>query len=279
MRFDFPTIMVLLVVITGLIWAVDAAFFAPRRRLAQPEGADSDGGNSGESGGAAAAATAYQTPKIVEYARSFFPIFLIVLVLRSFVAEPFRIPSGSMMPTLLIGDFILVNKFGYGIRLPIADTKIIELGSPERGDVIVFRSPEDPATPFIKRVVGLPGDRIAYYNKVLYVNGEAAEQVILGNFSGTGSGTSMSGASLRKENLDGHVHEILVQPGASLFNFKMVVPEGNYFVLGDNRDNSRDSRFWGTVPDELLIGRAFLIWMSWDWGHGISWSRIGDSIQ
>ncbi len=250
MRFDFSTIMVLLVVITGLIWAVDAAFFAPRRRLAQPEGADSDGGNSGESGGAAAAATAYQTPKIVEYARSFFPIFLIVLVLRSFVAEPFRIPSGSMMPTLLIGDFILVNKFGYGIRLPIADTKIIELGSPERGDVIVFRSPEDPATPFIKRVVGLPGDRIAYYNKVLYVNGEAAEQVILGNFSGTGSGTSMSGASLRKENLDGHVHEILVQPGASLFNFKMVVPEGNYFVLGDNRDNSRDSRFWGTVPDE-----------------------------
>jgi signal peptidase I len=221
----------------------------------------------------------YRTPKVVEYARSFFPIFLIVLVLRSFVAEPFRIPSGSMMPTLLIGDFILVNKYGYGIRLPIIDTKIVDLGYPKRGDVIVFRSPENPATPFIKRVVGLPGDRIAYYNKTLYVNGEAAEQEILGTFSATGSGTSMSGASLRRENLDGHLHELLVQPGAPTMEGKLVVPEGNYFVLGDNRDNSRDSRFWGTVPDELLIGRAFKIWMSWDWGHGIKWSRIGDSIQ
>ena len=279
MRFDFPTIMVLLVVVTGLIWAVDAAFFAPRRRLARAEGAESEGAEEGNPGGAATAEPAYQTPKIVEYARSFFPIFLIVLILRSFVAEPFRIPSGSMMPTLLIGDFILVNKFGYGIRLPIVDTKIIDLGAPKRGDVIVFRSPENPATPFIKRVVGLPGDRIGYYNKVLYVNGKPAEQVIIGNYSISGSGASMSGASLRKENLDGHVHEILVQRGPPLFNAKMVVPENNYFVLGDNRDNSRDSRFWGTVPDELLIGRAFMIWMSWDWGHGITWSRIGDSIQ
>lgn len=276
MRFDFPTIMVLLVVVTGLIWAVDAAFFAPRRRLARAERAESDGGEGTET---AKMPEAYQAPKIVEYARSFFPIFLIVLVLRSFVAEPFRIPSGSMMPTLLIGDFILVNKYGYGIRLPMVDTKIIDLGSPSRGDVIVFRSPEDPATPFIKRVVGLPGDRIAYYNKVLYVNGEAAEQVVLGNFSGAGSSASMSGASLRTENLNGHIHEILVQPGAPTLEGKMLVPENHYFVLGDNRDNSRDSRFWGTVPDELLIGRAFLIWMSWDWGHGISWSRIGDSIQ
>ncbi len=279
MRFDFPTIMVLLVVVTGLIWAVDAAFFAHRRRLARAEGAEADGAEEGNPGSAATAEAAYQAPKIVEYARSFFPIFLIVLILRSFVAEPFRIPSGSMMPTLLIGDFILVNKFGYGIRLPIVDTKIVDLGAPRRGDVIVFRSPENPATPFIKRVVGLPGDRIAYYNKVLYVNGKPAEQVILGNYSVSGSGASMSGASLRKENLVGHVHEILVQPGPPLFNGKMVVPENNYFVLGDNRDNSRDSRFWGTVPDEMLIGRAFMIWMSWDWGHGIKWSRIGDSIQ
>ncbi len=279
MRFDFPTIMVLLVAVTGLIWAVDAAFFAPRRRLAEADGADSDAGEGADSGDAAKAELAYQTPKVVEYARSFFPIFLIVLVLRSFVAEPFRIPSGSMMPTLLIGDFILVNKYRYGIRLPIIDTKIIELGAPERGDVIVFRSPENPATPFIKRVVGLPGDRIAYYNKVLYVNGEAAEQVVLGSYSGSGSGMSMSGASLRQENLNGHVHDILVQPGARTLEGKLIVPEGNYFVLGDNRDNSRDSRFWGTVPDELLIGRAFLIWMSWDWGNGIKWNRVGDSIQ
>lgn len=279
MRFDFPTIMVLLVVVTGLIWAVDAAFFAPRRRLAQGEGADADDGEGTAASDAAPREEAYQAPKIVEYARSFFPIFLIVLVLRSFVAEPFRIPSGSMMPTLLIGDFILVNKYGYGIRLPIVDAKIIDLGSPRRGDVIVFRSPENPATPFIKRVVGLPGDRIAYYNKVLYVNGEAAEQETLGPYAGAGSGASMSGASLRMEKLNGHGHKILVQPGAPTLEGKMVVPEAHYFVLGDNRDNSRDSRFWGTVPDELLIGRAFLIWMSWDWGHGIKWSRIGDSIQ
>ncbi len=279
MRLDFPTIMVMLVVVTGLIWAVDAAFFAPRRRLAETKGGASDAGNGVEADDALKTESAYHAPKVVEYARSFFPIFLIVLVLRSFVAEPFRIPSGSMMPTLLIGDFILVNKYGYGIRLPIIDTKIVDLGSPKRGDVIVFRSPENPATPFIKRVVGLPGDRIAYYNKVLYVNGEAAEQESLGTFSGTGSGTSMSGASLRRENLGGHLHELLVQPGSPTLEGKLVVPEGNYFVLGDNRDNSRDSRFWGTVPDELLIGRAFMIWMSWDWGHGIKWSRIGDSIQ
>lgn len=279
MRLDFPTIMVMLVVVTGLIWAVDAAFFAPRRRLAEADGGDSDPGNGMQADSGLERESAYRTPKVVEYARSFFPIFLIVLVLRSFVAEPFRIPSGSMMPTLLIGDFILVNKYGYGIRLPIIDTKIVDLGSPKRGDVIVFRSPENPATPFIKRVVGLPGDRIAYYNKVLYVNGEAAGQEILGTFSATGSGNSMSGASLRRENLDGHLHELLVQPRSPTLEGKLVVPEGNYFVLGDNRDNSRDSRFWGTVPDELLIGRAFMIWMSWDWGHGIKWSRIGDSIQ
>jgi signal peptidase I len=247
--------MVLLVVVTGLIWALDAAFFAPRRRVAST-------GDPDDSGAAAEqAATGVkempEAPKLVEYARSFFPIFLIVLVLRSFVAEPFRIPSGSMMPTLLIGDFILVNKFTYGIRLPVIDNKIFELNAPARGDVIVFRSPEDPATPFIKRVVGVPGDHIAYYNKILY----------------------MSGASLRLENLDGRVHRILVQPGVPTLEGTMIIPDGHYFVLGDNRDNSRDSRFWGTVPDELLIGRAFMIWMNWDWGHGIHWDRIGDSIR
>ncbi|HEX9584301.1 MAG TPA: signal peptidase I [Gammaproteobacteria bacterium] len=277
MRFDFPTIMVLLVVVTGLIWALDAAFFAPRRRVAST-------GDPDDSGAAAEqAATGVkempEAPKLVEYARSFFPIFLIVLVLRSFVAEPFRIPSGSMMPTLLIGDFILVNKFTYGIRLPVIDNKIFELNAPARGDVIVFRSPEDPATPFIKRVVGVPGDHIAYYNKILYINGEAAEQETVGKYQGIGSGLSMSGASLRLENLDGRVHRILVQPGVPTLEGTMIIPDGHYFVLGDNRDNSRDSRFWGTVPDELLIGRAFMIWMNWDWGHGIHWDRIGDSIR
>lgn len=277
MRFDFPTIMVLLVLVTGLIWALDAAFFAPRRRVVGA--GDTDDADSEADQEVAEPDQVPEAPKLVEYARSFFPIFLIVLLLRSFVAEPFRIPSGSMMPTLLIGDFILVNKFTYGIRLPVVDNKIIELNTPSRGDVIVFRSPEDPAVPFIKRVVGIPGDHIAYYNKVLYINGEAAEQKIIGRYQGIGSGLSMSGASLREEDLDGHLHEILIQQGVPTLEGTMVVPKGNYFVLGDNRDNSRDSRFWGTVPDELLIGRAFMIWMNWDWGHGIYWNRIGDSIR
>ena len=282
MRFDFPTIMVLLVFATGLIWALDAAFFAPRRRLVEPE-PDKPGDPSG-SGEPAILVEPRETPRLVEYARSFFPIFLIVLILRSFVAEPFRIPSGSMMPTLHIGDFILVNKFTYGIRLPVLDRKLIELGTPKRGDIIVFRSPENPATPFIKRVVGVPGDHISYYNKVLYINGEAADQDVRGEYVGTGSGTKWSGASMRDENLDGHIHKILIQPRMPTVEGKTVVPEGNYFVLGDNRDNSRDSRFWGTVPDELLIGRAFLIWMNWDWRHRdfwkrIGWERIGDSIH
>jgi signal peptidase I len=277
MRFDFPTIMVLLVFVTGLIWALDAAFFAPRRRAAVPEpGELEDLSGSGEP---ATLVEPREAPRLVEYARSFFPIFLIVLILRSFVAEPFRIPSGSMMPTLLIGDFILVNKFTYGIRLPVLDRKLIELGRPKRGDIIVFRSPENPATPFIKRVVGVPGDHIAYYNKVLYINGEAADQDVLGEYIGTGSGMNMTGASMHNEDLDGHVHKILIQPRMPTVEGKTVVPDGNYFVLGDNRDNSRDSRFWGTVPDELLIGRAFLVWMNWDWGHGIFWKRIGDSIH
>jgi len=257
MRFDFPTVMVALVILSGAVWAVDALFFAPRRRRREVE----------------------HTPTIVEYARSFFPIFLLVFVLRSFIIEPFRIPSNSMMPTLLTGDFILVNKFGYGIRMPVIDKKLIPIGAPERGDVIVFRYPEDPSTPFIKRVVGIPGDQIAYYNKTLYVNGEPAPQEILGSYVGRGSGIGMTGASERTEQLDDARHEILVQEGYPSVTVDTVIPPGHYFVLGDNRDNSKDSRYWGTVPDELLIGKAFTIWMNWDWGHGIDWGRIGKSIQ
>ena len=274
MRLDFPTIMVLLVVVTGAVWLFDALLLAPRRRAAAASGQALD-----ELPGQGEALSLVQPPKLVEYARSFFPVFLIVLLLRSFLVEPFRIPSGSMMPTLLVGDFILVNKFSYGIGLPVADTKIIDLGSPQRGDVIVFRYPEDPSTPFIKRVVGVPGDEIAYYNKVLYINGEAAPQEVVGPFDRQGSGMNMTGASERLEQLDEIHHQILVQPGYPSAEGRMVIPEGNYFVLGDNRDNSRDSRYWGTVPDKLLIGRAFLIWMNWDWGHGIDWERIGNSIR
>ena len=270
MKLDFATIMVLAVLVTGLIWVFDALVLA-RRRRAVADGAETAGGE---------VVTQAPTPsRIVEYARSFFPVFLIVLLLRSFLIEPFRIPSGSMMPTLLIGDFILVNKFTYGIRLPVADYKLIEIDSPQRGDVVVFRYPDDPTTPFIKRVVGLPGDRVGYYDKVLYVNDEPAEQVVLGPYAGTGPGRSMKGASHRSERIDGCTHDILVQRGYPSREGEIVVPPDHYFVLGDNRDNSRDSRYWGTVPDTHLIGRAFAIWLNAGFEHGVSWSRIGTAIE
>ncbi|MCY4221056.1 MAG: signal peptidase I [Thiotrichales bacterium] len=268
MKFDFPTLIVMLVFATGIIWALDVVVLAPRRRAAarRAEGASQN-------------VVVAPPSRIVEYSKSFFPVFLIVLVLRSFIVEPFRIPSNSMMPTLLTGDFILVNKFGYGIRLPVVDTKIVDIGLPERGDVVVFRFPNDPTTPFIKRVVGVPGDRIGYYDKVLYVNDEPMDQSPVGRYIGFGSGAGMSGASLRTEQLTEATHKILVQPGARSIQGETVVPEGHYFMLGDNRDNSRDSRYWGTVSEDLLIGKAFRIWMNWDFGHGIDWKRIGKSID
>ncbi|MGI9334894.1 MAG: signal peptidase I [Gammaproteobacteria bacterium] len=273
MRLDFPAMMVLLVAVTGGIWAVDALFLSRRRRAAALEGAKGTGEGVG-----VAETMPPPVPKLVEYARSFFPVFLIVLLLRSFLAEPFRIPSGSMMPNLLVGDLILVNKFVYGIRLPVLENKLIELGSPERGDVVVFRYPQDPSTPFIKRIIGLPGDAIVYENKTLYVNGEPAPQAKIGTYTGIGSGRSMTGATLATETLDGREHDILFHSSYPSTRFETRVPEGSYFVLGDNRDNSRDSRFWGTVADELLIGKAFMIWMNWDNGQ-INWSRIGNSID
>ena len=262
--------MVLLVLASGLVWAFDLLVLARRRRAMA---------NGGETSGAGVVSEAAAPSRIVEYARSFFPVFLIVLILRSFLIEPFRIPSGSMMPTLLIGDFILVNKFTYGIRLPVSDYKLIDIDSPERGDVVVFRYPEDPSTPFIKRVVGLPGDRIGYHDKVLYVNNEPAEHEILGRYTGTGPGRNMTGASLRTERIGDCAHDILVQRGYPSREGDIVVPPGHYFVLGDNRDNSRDSRYWGTVPDTHLIGRAFAIWLNAGFDHGISWSRIGTAIE
>jgi len=219
-------------------------------------------------------------PVLVEYARSFFPIVLIVLLLRSFLAEPFRIPSGSMMPTLLVGDFILVNKFTYGIRLPVINKKIIELNEPQRGDIVVFRYPKDPAVDYIKRVIGLPGDKISYHNKKLTINGTPIEQVSLGRYEGVGQGQDMTGAENLLENLTGVEHSILIRNGAPTVEFDYIVPQGNYFAMGDNRDNSNDSRYWGPVPEENLVGKAFFIWMSWDWQHkGVGFDRIGTVLK
>ncbi|MCB1745435.1 MAG: signal peptidase I [Gammaproteobacteria bacterium] len=261
MRFDFPTIMVLLVAVSGGVWLIDELFFARGRRRA-------------------AEAEPVPAPRLVEYARSFFPVFLIVLLLRSFLVEPFRIPSASMMPTLVEGDFILVNKYTYGIRLPITDTKIVPLGAPERGDVVVFRAPETPDTPYIKRVVGIPGDEIAYRGKQLFINGQPVEQKDLGTYVGKDAGQEMTGASLRIEQLPGKAHEILLDGlKPSLMNKRWTVPEGHYFVLGDNRDNSHDSRYWNFVPDENLIGKAFIIWLHYDVGYWPDLGRIGTLIQ
>ncbi len=284
MNFDFPTFLVAATALTGAIWLVDAILFAPKRKRLAAEAV-------GELvAGDAASAAAYKEPLIVEYARSFFPVILAVLLLRSFVVEPFRIPSGSMMPTLLVGDFILVNKFAYGLRWPVLNSKFLDNNEPTRGDVVVFRFPEDETTDYIKRVVGTPGDKIAYRNKTLYVNGEPMPQTPLGFYAGEGAGSGQTGAILSMENLDGVEHEILVNPRA--FDFPsgcnvlargpITVPEGHYFVMGDNRDNSNDSRCWGFVPEENLVGKAFVIWMNWDGqrdGLPIEFSRLGDLIH
>ncbi|VFN05086.1 MAG: signal peptidase I Serine peptidase. MEROPS family S26A [Candidatus Kentron sp. G] len=278
MNLDFSTILVLLVLVSGVIWAFDAIILAPRRRA-----------TLGQRGKRTAPGP---MEKIADYARSFFPVFLAVLLLRSFLAEPFRIPSGSMLPTLEIGDFILVKKNTYGIRLPVLDKKIIDIGQPKRGDVVVFRFPKDGVTPYIKRVIGLPGERIDYRNDMLYINGEPIAKKPTGTYTGTGSNRKMTGARRHIEYLDGIEHSTLQTDVSGIGRYLHIpmqapqqrhiptqVPQGHYFVMGDNRDNSKDSRFWGTVPEENLIGKAFLVWMNLDWGEGISWSRIGEKIR
>lgn len=275
MDFDFPTLLVAATFITGVIWALDAWLWAPKRRAAATDLKAAGAGTNAER-----IEAALKEPVLVEYAKSFFPVILAVLLLRSFLVEPFRIPSGSMMPTLLVGDFILVNKYTYGIRLPVANWKVIDLNLPQRGDVAVFRYPKDPSVDYIKRVVGVPGDHIEYRDKVLYVNGAKVAQVPAGTYIGTGSGLSASGASVRVEQLGEVQHQILVEPRKPNRAGSFRVPEGQYFVMGDNRDNSNDSRFWGTVPEANLVGKAFMIWMNWDGaGGGVSWQRIGEGIQ
>jgi signal peptidase I len=268
MNFDFSALLVFLTFSSGIIWLIDSLVFVPRRERKASDGKDADNTEQ------------LQLPLFVEYAKSFFPIFLIVLILRSFIFEPFKIPSGSMMPTLLIGDFILVNKFDYGIRLPVIHNKIVDNKTPARGDIVVFRYPEDPSIPFIKRIVGLPGDKVSYHNKTLYINDISITQVLNGRYNALGSGFMMDGVSLRVENLDNVEHEILISPTRPSQELEVIVPDGQYFVLGDNRDNSKDSRFWGFVPDENLVGRAFMIWMNWDSKNGgVDFHRIGTMIK
>ena len=258
---DFAVILSVLTLLTGVIWLLNKLFLAPRRkaRSIDPEG---------------------QKPgHIVEFSVSFFPVIFAVLILRSFIAEPFRIPSGSMIPTLLVGDFILVNKFAYGIRSPIGHWKWVDTGAPQRGDVAVFRYPVDPSKDFIKRIVGMPGDRISYRNKRLYINGDLIQVERKGEFSVASRGRTFT-VRRYEEALGDVKHDILINPIAMSRSGEFVVPEGEYFAMGDNRDGSDDSRSWGTVEERHLVGKAFFIWMSWDADiNRPNWSRIGTPIK
>ena len=253
MDIDFPLVLVVLTLATGLVYLLDVLVFA-KARAAADESSDTE---------------ETKIPWLIENSRSFFPVLAIVLVLRSFLVEPFQIPSGSMLPTLEVGDFILVNKFEYGLRLPVAGTKVLELNDPQRGDVMVFKFPEDGKTNYIKRVVGLPGDTIRYAGKQLFINDTLVSERLLANFAPY---------KLYEEELGGVKHQLIEHQLRRNIEAEgeWIVPKDAYFVMGDNRDNSNDSRFWGFVPDELVVGKAFAIWMQWKSITSLpSFSRVG----
>lgn len=257
----FALFMILILLVTGLIWLLDILVLHKRR----PAGMDE--------------------PMLVEYAKSFFPVILVVFLVRSFIVEPFKIPSGSMMPTLLAGDYILVNKFTYGLRVPILNNTFIEMNKPSRGDVFVFHYPPDPSIDYIKRVVGLPGDKIRYQDKRLTINGQPLEVKEVGDYEYVMSGLNIMLAKQYREQLGQVQHDILVHDVIGNYenlsignqfanNEEVEVPPGHYLAMGDNRDNSSDSRVWGFVPERNLVGKAFFIWMNFDQG-----SRIGNVIH
>ncbi|ALL65931.1 Signal peptidase I [Paraburkholderia caribensis MBA4] len=293
---NFALILFVLVIITGVAWVADKLVFLPkRRRAAEAAVAEFDNqqarvGERFADENAPATRARLRDEKLrqpwwLEYTASFFPVILVVFVVRSFVVEPFKIPSGSMVPTLLVGDFILVNKFDYGIRLPITNTKVTEGRPLQRGDVVVFRYPKDESVDYIKRVIGLPGDVVAYEDKQLTINGKPVPETPLPDYFDE---ERIGYAKQFEEDLDGRKNRILNNPavppfivGAEDFPYRdnckydargvtCKVPPGNYFMMGDNRDNSADSRYWGFAPDKNIVGRAFFIWMNFS-----SLKRIG----
>jgi len=286
---NFALILFVLMIVTGVIWCLDVFYLARQRRaradaaLAQydaqvaklaAEGVKPD---SNVNKRAEIAAELLKQPTWIEYSGSFFPVIALVFFLRSFLFEPFKIPSTSMVPTLQVGDLILVNKYTYGIRLPIINRKIVEMNHPQRGDVMVFKYPVDPSVDYIKRVVGVPGDKIVYKNKRLTVNGKELSYQGMPEYLDE---ETLKYSQQFLENLNGVEHRILnyeqappfvsgaddfAQKDRCIYNaegFTCSVPAGHYFMLGDNRDNSRDSRYWGFVPDENIVGKAFFIWMN-----------------
>jgi signal peptidase I len=246
----FAMFMLAALVLTGAVWLLDIAYLRKVRAEGKSES------------------------WVVEYSKSFFPVILAVFLIRSFLVEPFKIPSGSMMPTLLVGDFILVNKHTYGLRVPILNNTFFEMNHPERGEVMVFRFPQDPSMDYIKRVVGLPGDRIEYREKRLLINGKPLEMAERGDYEYVAPGLNRINAKLYVETLGNHRHEILLVDDAPTIDGEVIVPPGHYFVMGDNRDNSNDSRFWGFVPEKNIVGKAFMIWWNFD-----NFGRIGDTIR
>nr|WP_315392328.1 signal peptidase I [uncultured Duganella sp.] len=287
---NFALILFVLMVITGVIWCLDVFYLAKQRRaaanraLAEYDARNAkltaDGIKVDNSGNRAAIeAGILRQPVWIEYSGSFFPVIALVFVLRSFLYEPFKIPSSSMVPTLLVGDLILVNKFTYGIRLPVLNKKIIQINDPQRGDVMVFKYPRDMSQDYIKRVVGVPGDKITYQNKRLTVNGVEVKYTALPDYL---DDERLVYNKQYQEALTGVTHRILNNERAPTLNpaevqqfplkdesctytyesFTCVVPKGNYFMMGDNRDNSLDSRYWGFVPDKNIVGKAFFVWMN-----------------
>ena len=293
-RLDFSLVLVVVVAAAAVVWVLDKLLLAPmRQRAAASKGQP---------------LSAVALPVTVDYARSFLPVFLIVLVVRSFIFEPFRIPSDSMMPTLLDGDFIAVNKFAYGLRLPVLNSRIVAIGEPQRGDVVVFHYPPDPAINYIKRLVGLPGDRVQVKDDQLIINGQPVALESAGTFD---DGCYL-GMHLSWEQLGNHRHKALscptpggiAAPAVASCNRKLdhsyqcgdvdtanltdsgdfaevTVPADSYLMIGDNRDNSADGRYWGFVPENYLVGKATRIWFNWDLQRsgGPAWSRIGHAIE
>jgi signal peptidase I len=260
MVFDFSFVLVALAALTGAIWGVDRLFFEVRRRA----------------GGQA------KDPVLVDYARSFFPVIVIVLVLRSFLYEPFRIPSDSMMPTLVHGDFIFVNKWRYGLRLPVVNTRIAEIGEPKRGDVVVFRKPSDPSLVLIKRLVGMPGDTVQVIGTQVWINGKPSRIEPGELYSGPKS-EQYPFTRVGEETLGEVSHAVLLVQTRIGLEGEWQVPAGHYFMMGDNRNNSQDSRYpdVGFVPEANIIGKAEAIWLSFDpdrkW-H-LLWHRMGTGIR
>jgi signal peptidase I len=278
---DFALILLIALVLTGAVMLWDRLLGAGKRTTSE------DTGRSTISDAGKIVTNGKSSPSIVvEYARAFFPVILLVFVLRSFVVEPFRIPSGSMLPTLYVGDFILVEKFRYGIRLPIVHKTILPTGSPQRGDVMVFRPPHEPATNYIKRVIGIPGDEIVYDQKHLFINGVLVKLVESEeNLIEAGEKQQIYPLEYFAEYV-----EVIGESSHSILNdhrfpgrrYEFRVPDDKYLVMGDNRDHSNDGRIWGFVPDENIVGRAVFVWLNWNsreiWWKKIDWSRTGHAI-